>query len=183
MGVALADGGVNDRLGQIASVFGLSSLLSIGGANTIVPHLQRQTVETHGWLTDRQFVDCFAIAQVVPGPNTLLATLLGYRASGLGGALVATLAMTLPAVLLAFVVCAAWLRSGHARWHVALEYGLAPIGVGLVAAAAVTVARAVDHGWTSWSLTLAALAALLATRANPLLVVLGGGVAGVLLGV
>lgn len=169
---------MNDRLGQIAAVFGVSSLLSIGGANTIVPHLQEQTVHVHDWLNDRQFVDCFAIAQVTPGPNTLLATLLGYRAAGVWGAVVATLAMTLPAVLLAWIVSVFWLRTGKAKWHAALEHGLAPLGVGLVGAAAVVVARAVDHSVGAWALTLAALAALVATRINPLIVVLVGGVIG-----
>lgn len=169
---------MNDRLGQIAAVFSVSSLLSIGGANTIVPHLQAQTVQDHAWLSDRQFVDCFAIAQVTPGPNTLLATLLGYRAAGVSGAIVATLAMTLPAVLLAWIVSVFWMRTGKARWHAALEHGLAPLGVGLVAAAAVIVARAVDHSAGAWALTLAALAVLVATRVNPLIVVLAGGLAG-----
>lgn len=170
------------RLPEIATVFGVSSLLSFGGANTIVPHLQEQTVVRNAWLTDRQFVDCFAIAQVTPGPNTLFATLLGYKAGGVLGALVATIAMTLPAVALAFLVTVFWQRTGKARWHHALEHGLAPLGVGLVAAAAVIVARAVDHDAKAWVLTLVALAALLATRINPLLVVLAGGCAGLLLG-
>lgn len=170
------------RLDQLAWSFGLSSLLSVGGANAIVPHLQMEAVHDHAWMTTRQFVDCFAISQVTPGPNTLLATLLGYRAGGVPGALVATLAMTLPAVILAFVVGLLWQRTGKARWHHALEHGLAPLGIGLVTAAAFIVARAVDHTVAAWGITLVALAALVATRVNPLLVVLAGGLAGLLIG-
>ena len=172
---------MTDRLPEMATLFAASSLMAIGGANAVVPHLQQQTVEQHGWIADRVFADCFAIAQVVPGPSTLISTLLGYRIAGLPGALVATVAMTLPAMLLAFAVCALWLRTGHARWHVALEHGLSPIGVGLVAAAAMIVARAMDHGVGALAVSGGALAVLLLTRVNPLLVVLGGGVAGLIL--
>ena len=75
-----------------------------------------------------------------------------------------------------------WLHSGNARWHVALEHGLAPIGVGLVAAAGLIVARTVDHGMLGWGVTIVAGAVLAATRLNPLLVIAAGGVTGLLAG-
>ena len=53
-------------------------------------------------MTDRQFADLFAIAQVSPGPNVIIVTLIGYQAAGLAGALVATLAMCGPTCLFAF---------------------------------------------------------------------------------
>ena len=173
---------MNARLDQIATVFGLASILSFGGANTIVPQLQLATVHDHAWMTRAQFADCFAMGQVAPGPNTMFVTLMGYQAAGLAGALVATIAMAVPSCILAWVVTRLWLQNGHARWHVALEHGLAPIGVGLVAAAGIIVARTVDHGALGWGVTIAAAALLAATRLNPLIVVAAGGVAGLLLG-
>lgn len=173
---------MSERLPEIGWVFALSSILSFGGANAIVPHLQEQTVATHHWLDDLQFVDCFAISQVTPGPNTLFATLLGYKAAGIAGAVLATLAITVPSAMLMYGVTVLWRRTGKARWHAALEHGLAPLGVGLVASAAVVVARGIDHGAGAWLVTVAALAALVATKVNPLLVVLAGGVAGLLIG-
>ncbi len=173
---------MNARLPEIASVFGMASILSFGGANTIVPQLQLATVHEHAWLTAAQFTDCFAIGQVAPGPNTMLVTLIGYQVAGLAGALVATVAMAVPSCLLAWVVTKLWLQNGQARWHVALEHGLAPIGVGLVAAAGLIVARTVDHGALGWGVTIAAAALLAATRLNPLIVVVAGGVAGLVLG-
>ena len=90
--------------------------------------------------------------------------------------------MAVPSCVLAWGVTRLWLRNGHARWHVALEHGLAPIGVGLVAAAGIIVARTVDHSALGWGVTIVAAAALAASRLNPLLVVAAGGVAGLLLG-
>jgi chromate transporter len=167
---------------QICAVFGTASLMSVGGGNAIVPQLQRETVLQHNWLTAGQFADSFAIAQVAPGPSSLLVTLLGYRAAGLGGALLATAAMVLPTAVLVWAVTRLWLRSGHARWHLALERGIAPVAVGLVAASGVVIARSVDHAWPQWALSAAATAVLSATKVNPIYVVLAGGAAGLWLG-
>lgn len=163
---------------QICAVFGSASLLSVGGGNAIVPQLQRETVLDHHWLSAAQFADSFAIAQVAPGPSSLLVTLLGYRAAGLPGALLATVAIILPAAILVWVVARLWLRTGHARWHTALERGIAPVAVGLVAASGVVIATSVDHTALHWAVSAAAAAVLGATRINPLFVVLAGGAVG-----
>lgn len=167
---------------QICATFGAASLLSIGGGNAIIPQLQRETVLDYHWLTAGQFADNYAIAQVAPGPSTLLVTLLGYRAAGLAGALLATAAMLVPAAILVWIVTRLWLRTGQARWHTALEHGIAPIAVGLVAASGVIIALSVDHAAPQWALSAAAAAVLSTTRINPIFVVLGGGAAGLWIG-
>ena len=183
MGLAQGGGTMSaGRLAAIAAVFGSASLLSFGGGNAIVPELQLQTVERYHWLTRQEFADGFALSQVAPGPSTLLVTLLGYDADGLAGALVATAAMIVPASVLVWIVARVWLRSGHARWHVALERGIAPVAVGLVGASGTIIAGTIDHGLAGWAVTLAATLALTLMKLNPLLVVSAGGVAGLLLG-
>lgn len=167
---------------QICATFGAASLLSVGGGNAIVPHLQREAVLGRHWLTAAQFADSFAIAQVAPGPSTLLVTLLGYQAAGLAGALLATAAMLLPAAVLVWIVTRVWQRSGQARWHAALEHGMAPVAVGLVAASGITVAASADHSMPQWALSAVAAAVLSATKVNPVYVVLGGGLAGLWMG-
>ena len=167
---------------RICATFGSASLLSIGGGNAIVPQLQRETVLDYHWLTAAQFADNYAIAQVAPGPSTLLVTLLGYRAAGIGGALLATASMLVPAAILVWIVTRVWLRTGHARWHLALERGIAPIAVGLVAASGVIIARSVDHAAPQWALSVVAAVVLSATKINPIYVVLGGGAAGLWIG-
>ena len=66
------------------------SLFAIGGANGAIPEMHRLVVETRGWMTDRQFADMFALAQVTPGPNVIIVALIGYHVAGIGGALVTT---------------------------------------------------------------------------------------------
>ncbi len=140
-----------------------------------MPQLQLQTVVHHHWLTPSQFADSFAIAQVAPGPSSLIVTLLGYRIGGLSAALLATAAMIIPSSLLVAVVGRFWIASGTARWHMALERGIAPIAIGLVASSGLIIARSVDTSALEWIVTGAAAAVLGFTRTNPMVVVLAGG--------
>ena len=160
---------------QICGIFGAASLLSFGGGNAIVPQLQLQTVVQHQWLSPIQFADSFAIAQVAPGPSVLLVTLLGYHIAGLLGALLATVAMILPAAILVAVVSRVWSVGEHSPWHVAVERGLAPIAIGLIAASGIVIAGTVDHRPIQWVISTAATLLLSLTKLNPVVVVLGGG--------
>jgi chromate transporter len=167
----------DDVLATLALQFAVLSLLAVGGANTVVPELHRQAVEVAGWMTDRQFVEMFAIAQVTPGPNMILVTLIGYHVAGLAGALVATVAMCGPTCLVAYFVGTAWERVREARWRIVVQAGLVPISIGLLGAGAVVLARVADHNWTAFAITLATAAVAVCTRWNPLWMF---GIAGVL---
>jgi hypothetical protein len=93
------------------------SLFAIGGANAAIPEMHRIAVEVERWMTERQFTDAFALAQVSPGPNVIIVTLIGYHVAGLAGALVATAAMTGPTCLFAYVMTRLWDRFKDAPWR------------------------------------------------------------------
>jgi chromate transporter len=106
--VAFAAPGIVVVIGAIslpltATIFweGLKAgLLTFGGAFTVIPFLQQGSVDTHGWLTDSQFVDGLAISGVLPAPLIIFSTFVGYAAGGLTGALVITFGIFLPAFVL-----------------------------------------------------------------------------------
>ncbi|MGA7485972.1 MAG: chromate transporter [Xanthobacteraceae bacterium] len=166
MAAAMKDDG--GTLLTLAGYFALMSLFAIGGANSAVPEMQRVAVEVEGWMTARQFADLFAIAQVTPGPNVIIVSLIGYNAAGLLGALVATLAMCGPSCIFAFYVGEMWERFRHAPWRIAIQAGLLPISIGLIAASAFVVASAAAHSIAAVAMTLAAAVAIYTTRLNPL---------------
>jgi chromate transporter len=163
---------------QLIMLFGSLSLLSIGGTNTVLPEMHRQAVTVHHWLTDAEFASVFAISQAAPGPSSLIVSLVGLKAASWVGALVATLAMFGPAVLLTFVASRAWEHFKTAKWRMAAEKGLAPITVGLLLASGLVITRAADHGWSAILLTGAATILLVVTRVNPLLIMAGAGLLG-----
>lgn len=152
----------------LAGYFALMSLFAIGGANGAIPEMHRLVVETKGWMTDRQFADTFALAQVTPGPNVIIVTLIGYHVAGIAGALVATLGMCGPACAFALFVGRLWDKFKDARWRIAIQAGLVPISIGLTAASALIVVRAASTSWVAIVLTVVAAAVSYRLTLNPL---------------
>ena len=166
---------MNDSpLWSLFSLFVVLSLLSVGGANAAIPEMHRVAVDVMGWMSDSQFADMFAIAQMSPGPNVIIVALIGFHVAGLAGAGVAIAAMCGPTCVLAFAVSRTWDRFKGARWRMALQAGLVPVSLGLIGASAFVLARAADHNGYAFLITAATVAVALATRINPLWVFLAG---------
>jgi chromate transporter len=162
----------------LAGYFALLSLFAVGGANAAIPEMQRIAVEVMHWMSDRQFADSFAIAQLSPGPNVIIVTLIGYHVAGLAGAGVATAAMCGPTCLMAFFVARVWDRFKDAPWRIAIQAGLVPVSLGLIGASAFVVARAADHNVFAGIVTAVTAAVGFATRLNPLWIFAVAGVLG-----
>jgi chromate transporter len=158
--------------------FALLSLFAVGGANAAIPEMHRVAVEVMHWMSDQQFADSFAIAQLSPGPNVIIVTLIGYHVAGLAGAAVATVAMCGPTCVLAYFVGRVWERFKDAPWRAAVQAGLVPVSLGLIGASAFVVARAADHNVYAGAITAATAAVAYMTKINPLWVFLAAGLMG-----
>ena len=88
-------------LWSLFSLFVVLSLFSVGGANAAIPEIHRVAVDVMGWMSNSQFADMFAIAQMSPGPNVIIVALIGFHVAGLAGAGVAIVAMCGPTCVLA----------------------------------------------------------------------------------
>jgi chromate transporter len=163
---------------QLFGYFALLSLFAVGGANAAIPEMHRVAVEVMHWMNDRQFADMFAIAQVSPGPNVIIVTLIGYHVAGLSGAAVATVAMCGPTCVLAFMVARTWDRFKDAHWRKAVQAGLVPVSIGLIGASAFVLARTADNNIDAGAITAITAIVAYATKVNPLWVFLAGGILG-----
>jgi chromate transporter len=152
----------------LAGIFGELSLLAVGGGNTVLPEMQRQVVDVHHWMTSADFAALFALAQASPGPNMLVATLIGWRVAGLGGALVATFGLILPSSVLSYAVGDLWTRFRDRAWRRRVQAGISPVTVGLIMAAAIMLSEATSRSAGHILLTLAVAVAATMTRLNPL---------------
>jgi chromate transporter len=155
-------------LAALALTFAPLSLLAVGGANAVIPEMHRQAVDVAGWMTDRQFAELFAIAQVAPGPNIIIVTLIGFHVAGIAGALAATTAMVGPSCVLTYFAARTWERFRAAHWRIVIQAGLVPVSVGLIGASALVLARTADVSWVAVLLTLATAAVGFFTRVHPL---------------
>jgi len=118
------------------------------------------------------------VLRAAPGPGSLLATLIGWRVGGLGGAIVSSLAFFVPTSLLAYGVGHAWTRYEGNIWHGAIQRGLAPIAAGLILASAFTVLRSSSGSISIWATALVCGAIFtVLPKLNPLPVLLAAGIA------
>ena len=155
-------------LSQVAPQFLLLSVLAIGGVNAVTPEIQRQVVDLRHWMSAREFSELFAVAQATPGPNMLIATVVGWRVAGALGAVVATLCMCGPSSLIVYVVTRAWDRFKGRPWRQILQDGMAPVVVGLIASSGFILAKGAAVDWKDLVLTAGGAALVWRTRLNPL---------------
>lgn len=168
---------------ELALYFGLLSLISFGGMPAVMPEMQRVAVEVKEWTTAPEFVQLFAVAQAAPGPNVLIASLIGWKAAGLAGALVALIAFCGPAAVMAWWVADLWERFKESSWRLAVQRALAPIVIGLILSGGYVLAlsgTASVLGWRVWLIAAGAAAVSVAVRMNPLWIIAAGGVIGAL---
>ena len=153
---------------DLALQFLVLSLLSIGGANAIIPEMHLRAVEIEHWMTDTDFSQMFALSQAAPGPNVLIVSLIGWKAAGVTGALVAIVAMCVPSSVLTYQVARAWERFRDAPLRIAIQRALAPITVGLVLSSGYVLTRTTDHTWPAYAVTGITVLLALTTRLHPL---------------
>ena len=158
---------------QITLLFLQMSLLAFGGANTILPELQRQVVDQNHMMTAHTFASLFALAQAAPGPNMMVVSLIGWNVAGFWGAVLSMVCVAGPSSVLTFIVARLWDRFRDAPWRKAMQKGLMPVTAGLLISTAALLIKSTTLDWRLGLLTAAISVLLLTTKLHPLLV-LGG---------
>jgi chromate transporter len=166
-------------LGPLFLIFLKVGAVLFGSGYVLLAYLRADLVERHGWLTEGELLDAVAVGQVTPGPVFTTATFVGYLLAGPVGAVVATVAIFLPAFV--FVAASGPLIPRLRRSAVAGAFldGVNVASVGLMAVVAVQLGRSALVDGVTVALAVVA-AVLLARRVNSTWLVLGGGAAGVL---
>lgn len=93
------------KLLSIFLTFAKIGVLTFGGGLSMLPMLRREIVEKHGWATDDQLLDYYAVGQCTPGiiaVNT--ATFIGFYQAGILGGIIATLGVVFPSVVIILIV-------------------------------------------------------------------------------
>ena len=124
---------------------------TFGGGYAMIPFIQREIVEKHGWITDDDSLDIFAIAESTPGPIALnSATFVGWRVAGFFGAACATIGVVLPSF--AIILLISFLLTTFADIP-AVQYALFGIRAGVLALlikALWTMFKKNPKGWVSY---------------------------------
>lgn len=114
-------------------------LFSVGGGMATLPFLYDLSDST-GWFTHAQLADMLAVSESTPGPVGInMATYVGYKVGGFGGALLATLGVILPGTVIVLIIAGMLDKFRGNKYVDAAFYGLRPASTGLIAAAGVSV--------------------------------------------
>jgi len=155
-----------------------ASLFSTGGFSNL-PSLHQDLI-SNGWAVEADFGQSIAIGQISPGPNGLWVISMGYLTYGFIGALLALIAITIPA-LLVLVISAGYTRIEHRAGVQGAMRGVSLAVVGLLLYVVVTILRQPGVDWKGLLIALAAFGLAFSRKVNILIILSLAGLAGFLL--
>ena len=124
---------------QLFWEFFKAGLFAIGGGLATLPFLQNMS-EKMGWFTIEQLSDMIAVSECTPGPiGVNMATYAGFITAGIPGAVIATLGLITPSVIVVLIVASVLKKFKDSQLVQDIFYGLRPASTGLIGAACVTV--------------------------------------------
>lgn len=159
-----------------------SGSLVFGGGHVVLPLLEREVVPT-GWVSPEDFLAGYGAAQAVPGPLFTFAGYLGAMSGGITGAIVATVAIFLPAFLLVAGALPFWnlLRNSPRVQGALIGINAAVVGI-LLAAFYVPIWTTAITAPVDFALALLLFILLVFWKLPPWVVVLAGALAGMIIG-
>src|SRR5713226_3011682 len=120
-------------LGQIGLFFAKVGLFTFGGGLVLLAFLQDQVVQHLQWLSPQEFLDGLALGRLTPGPIPMLAAFIGYKVAGLGGAVVAGVAIFVPSFVLMLSLLPMLEHLERVAWLNAARQGMSPAIIGMIA--------------------------------------------------
>ncbi len=162
---------LNHNLGLMSLIFLKVGLVAFGGGYAMIPILQWDLVDHLGWLTLRQFLDGILLGFITPGPIIITATFIGYWLKGFPGAVVATIFIFLPPILIIIFLTPFYQRVKEARLMRPIIQGILSALVGMLILVVIQMGRASLIDPISWAIMVGAAVALIAFKANLLWVV------------
>ena len=118
-----------------------TGLFAVGGGMATLPFLYSMSDAT-GWFSHAQLADMIAVSESTPGPiGVNMATYVGFSTAGIPGAVVATLGLITPSVIIILIIARVLAAFRQNKVVDAAFYGLRPCSVGLIAAAGLLVVK------------------------------------------
>jgi chromate transporter len=129
-------------LRELLGYFARLGTLGFGGPVALVGYMQRDLVDERGWISEKDFKEGLALAQLAPGPLAAqLAIYLGWVHHGVLGATLVAFAFVLPSFLMVLALSALYLAYGGLPWMRGAFYGIGAAVVAVIGRGAYKLAR------------------------------------------
>ena len=177
---------------QLFYTFFKIGLFGFGGGYAMLSMIQGEVVTRYDCVSSQEFTDIVAISQMTPGPIGInAATYVGFTSTGsVWGSIIATFAVVLPSFILMLTISKFFLKYQKHPIVESIFNGLRPAVVGLLASAALVLMNAENFGSPTedtYSFVISIIIFLIAFigtrkyKANPILMIIACGIAGLLL--
>ncbi|MCR4962864.1 MAG: chromate transporter [Firmicutes bacterium] len=168
------------RLLQIFLAFFRVGALTFGGGYTMLPMLQRETVDKTGWIEEDQLSDYYALAQCQPGLIAVnIAVLICRPLFGVSGAAAAVLGIATPSLLVILIIAVCLGNAAHLPW---LGHAFAGVRVAVAVLVIQAALRLLKNGVQDKATAVIAAVSfivLLLDAVNPVLIILAAALAGI----
>lgn len=164
-------------LSQLVRYFLYLGTAGFGGPPALVSAMHRDLVLTRGWISEDDYREGIALAQLAPGPLAAqLAIYIGYVDFGVWGATVVGMAFVLPSFLMVLALGWAYVRFGGLPWMQAIFYGIGACVVGIIAIGTYKLtSKTIRNDRLGWSIFLTSAIATAVTESELLWLVLSAG--------
>jgi len=169
------------RLAEIFVTFFKIGLFTIGGGYAMLPIIQKDVVETKGWMTDEEFLDAISLTNSLPGPLAInAATFVGYKVSRGKGAFAAALGAAAPSVIIILLI--AMVFSNIAQYPLVQHVfsGIRPAVTALILYSVIKLSKSAklkDNG--NWLIALLAVIAIAFLGIHPVAAIVAAAIYGI----
>ncbi len=157
--------------------------ITFGGGLTMLPLLTKEIVEKRKWATEEELLDYYAVGQCTPGiiaVNT--ATFIGYYQAGVLGGILATVGMVTPSIIIILAVAAVLQQFMEYQIVASALMGIRAVVCALLAHTVITLGKKSLINAVSVVMFVIGLALCFVFDITPIIIVVLGGVAGVVMG-
>lgn len=160
------------------------SPVSFGGGYAMIPLLERAVTTDKKWVKQKDIADILVMGQTIPGSIAVnTATFIGYRLSGVAGAIVGTLGIITPTFIIILLLATLFLNFQHNPVVEAAFMGIRPAIVALIAYAAITIGKTAIFNKTTGVIAGISTLLFLFVPIHPIFILLAGGMTGLLLNI
>ncbi|MBQ5648287.1 MAG: chromate transporter [Alistipes sp.] len=167
---------------KLFTTFFKIGLFSFGGGFAMIPLMQREVIEKHKWINEKDFLDMLVLAQSTPGPIAVnTAVFVGYKTAGVLGAIMATLGTILPSFIIILLLAIFFTEIRDNRYVDAAFRAMRPAVVALIVAPLMGLVKGMK-----WYLIAVAAAVAIAVwyfGFSPMYLIAGGVVVGIAIAV
>ncbi len=167
---------------KLSWVFLKIGTFTFGGGIVIIPMIENEVVNNYGWLTKTEFIDAVTLGQITPGPIIISATFIGYKVCGIVGATIATASVILPSFVMICLATEAIKKFRENKILANFLRGARVAVIGMVFDAGVSIGRSSLVDLKTVLIAAASIICLFKYKINPIWVLLGAGMVGLVWG-